>query len=642
MSKRKLAFVGAFAAALSLAVAACGGSSGGGETAATTAASTGAAAGTSPATTAGSTGAAATGGTYRVEWEASFDFTDNFDPTGEYLGEAFAIYSNLLTRTLLGYNHVAGPPGNVLVPDLATSMPKVSSDGLTYTFTLKNGVKFGPPVNREITSKDILYAFERIGTKDVVAQYYGYYSAIKGMPEFYDGKAKTISGIETPDDKTIVFHLSEPTGDFLYRVAMPATGPIPPEVGKCFTKAGDYGRDVISSGPYMIEGSDQIDISSCSAIQPMSGYQPDKLMNLVRNPNYDPATDSPTARQNLVDRFEFAINTNNDDIYNRVKAGLIDDEIATETPKVLKEYTENPDLKPLLKSNAGDRTWYITMNLTQPPFDDIHVRKAVNYVMDKQGLRLAWGGSLSGDIATHIVPDTLFNEDLKGYDPYGSPEQTGDVAKAMAEMKQSKYDTNQDGLCDASVCKNILMITGDTASRKGDIPVIEDSLGKIGITLNSRSLADAYTPIQTVAKNIAISGQPGWGKDYADAYTFFYYLFNGSTIGPTGNVNYSLVGLTPEIIQKNGLKGLTGTTTGIPSVDSDIATCEKESGDDRNKCYEDLDKKLMEQVVPWVPYLWSNAQNVIGPAVTQWGFDQFSGSIAYAHVAVDPSKQQQG
>ncbi|MDX6563130.1 MAG: hypothetical protein QOD65_2944, partial [Gaiellales bacterium] len=70
---------------------------------------------------------AAAGGTYRIEWEGSFSFTDGFDPTGEYLGEAFGIYSNLLVRTLVGYNHVAGPAGNLVVPDLATSLGTIGN-----------------------------------------------------------------------------------------------------------------------------------------------------------------------------------------------------------------------------------------------------------------------------------------------------------------------------------------------------------------------------------------------------------------------------------------------------------------------------------------------------------------------------------
>ena len=59
---------------------------------------------------------------YKVEWEASFDFTGGFDPTGEYLGAAQGIMGNLLIRTLLTYNHVVGAPGNIVVPDLATNL----------------------------------------------------------------------------------------------------------------------------------------------------------------------------------------------------------------------------------------------------------------------------------------------------------------------------------------------------------------------------------------------------------------------------------------------------------------------------------------------------------------------------------------
>src|SRR5207244_3311421 len=184
-------------------------------------------------------------------------------------------YSDMMLRTLLGYNHVAGSAGNTLVPDLAEAMPTVTDGGTTYTFKIKQGIKFGPPINRQVTSKDVAYAFERIGTPKLVAQYGFYYTVIKGMAEFSKagGLAKAgnkISGIETPDDQTIIFHLTAPTGDFNYRVGMPATAPIPAEFGKCFTGAGDYGRDVVSTGPYMIEGADQIKTSPCSAIKPMS------------------------------------------------------------------------------------------------------------------------------------------------------------------------------------------------------------------------------------------------------------------------------------------------------------------------------------------------------------------------------------
>src|SRR3954453_5122639 len=76
------------------------------------------------------------GGTYRVGWEAEFGWTDAFDPTGEYLGNAWALYSTLLVRTVMGYNHVPGAAGSKIVPDLAAGMPKVTNGGKTYTFHL--------------------------------------------------------------------------------------------------------------------------------------------------------------------------------------------------------------------------------------------------------------------------------------------------------------------------------------------------------------------------------------------------------------------------------------------------------------------------------------------------------------------------
>ncbi len=332
MRRSRPAWIAAVAAAAALA-AGCGGGESDEEAAPATPSETATQAAEPGAEPPSATGAETeAGGVYRVDWEASFNFTNGFDPTGEYLGEVWGIYSSLLIRTLVGYRHTAGAAGNELIPDLATDLGEVSPDGLTYTFTLKDGIAFGPPLSREITSADIAFAFERIGTASLVAQYSGYYQVIEGMPEFLEGTADTISGIETPDEQTVVFRLTEPTGDFLYRLAMPATGPIPEEVAGCFDQAGEYGRYVISSGPYMIEGSDALDASGCETLEPISGFDGDTSLTLVRNPDYDPATDTPEARENFVDRFEWRINTNNDDIYNRVEAGLIEDEIATETP----------------------------------------------------------------------------------------------------------------------------------------------------------------------------------------------------------------------------------------------------------------------------------------------------------------------
>jgi peptide/nickel transport system substrate-binding protein len=612
MGKRRLRLVG-LALALALVAAACGGGDdeGGG-------------------TTGQATQEPQRGGVYRTA-TTDFGYTNGFDPTGEYLGAAFATY-NALLRTLVAYRFVAGAPGNELQPDLATEVPEPTDNGLTYTFKLKPNIKFGPPVNRAITSKDVAYAFQRINAQPLAAQYgFYYFGVVKGM----DGKAKSaetkISGIETPDDQTIIFRLTKPTGDFGYRLALAATAPIPQEVAKCYLKAGDYGRFVISSGPYMIQGSDQLKIDSCGAQKPISGFDPSKKLYLVRNPNYDQSTD--TLRKNYVDGIKLDIDTNLDDIFNKVDSGALDGNFTDDPPPtVLQRYSTDPNKKNQIHANSGDRTWYITMNWITPPFNDIHVRKAVNYVMDKQALLRAWGGQIAGDIATHIMPPTVLNDQLGAdYNPYPFDEN-----KAKEEMKQSKYDTNKDGVCDASQCKNLVMINRNVSPWTQMEPVVTSSLQKIGIEVKPRELASsaAYTTIQTVKNKIPIALNAGWGKDYPDPYSFAGVLFATDAIIPTGNTNYPLVSLTPGKASELGVDIPAGTQ--IPNVTADIDNCQKVTEpSQRTTCFADLDKKLMETVVPWVPYLWNKVVYITAPSVTRYEYDQSSGEISFVNTAVN-------
>jgi peptide/nickel transport system substrate-binding protein len=578
-----------------------------------------------------SSGTPAKGGTYTVGWEQSFGFTNNFDPTGEYLGNAWGLYSNLMLRALVGYKHLPGAAGNITVGDLATTSPTPTNNGLTYTYTLRKGIKFGPPVNRAVTSKDVAYAMNRLADPKDGGQYSFYYTVISGWNAVANGTAKTVSGIETPNNSTIIFHLTKPTGDFNLRMSMPATAPIPEEVGKCFEgKPGDYGRDVVSSGPYMIQGADKVSIASCSALKPMSGYDGanGNHIILVRNPEYNQSTDP--YRKNYIDTFKFVVNSNADDIFAKVQSGAYQDEVSSPAPKTIRLYATNPALKPRMIPNVGDRTNYFTMNLTQPPFDDVHVRKAMNWIMDKSALQKAWGGPIPGSIATHIVPPVLYNNGLAEYDPYATPNEMGSVDQAAAQMKQSKYDPGKTGKCTASACKGVLMIADTRGVDTRMIPIIQEDAAKIGITFTVRSINGAYTTIQTPSKNIPFSERPSWGKDYADPYTFFAELFDSGAIIKSGNTNYSLVGLTPEIAKT---VGATGSINNVPSVDSAIAVCSSKLAQDRTNCWEGIDKRLMTTIVPWVPYLWPNNVFIIGPNVTHWNYDQFTDGPAYSSVA---------
>lgn len=572
------------------------------------------------------------GGTYRSE-AVDFAFTGGFDPTGEYTGWAWALMSNLQNRTLVTYPHVGGPEGNEIVSDLA-ELPEVSNGGKTFTFRLKDGIRFAPPVNREITSKDFVYALERLGTPSAGAQYAFYYNEIAGFKAFSEGKAKSISGVKTPDDRTLEITFTKPLGDVGQRMAMPATSPIPEEVAKCHTQPLQYGRYVVSSGPYMIEGSDKQDISSCEAQKPLSGYVPNRRLTFVRNPNYDPATDSPEVRENNVDRLEFTINTNLDDIYNRIEAGEVDESPDTAPPDVLRRFVRDEALQDRLRVEAGDRTWYLAFNLALPPFDDVNVRKAVNLVLDKEGIHRAWGGQTAGEIATKTVPNSLYagRFDNADYNPYPSENNAGDVEAAKEAMRQSRYDTDKDGVCDAPACRDIFTINRNYGEWARMQPVVEQGLQQIGLRLNIRALPSdpAYAVTRKPSRKVALAMNHGWGKDYGDPSTFAV-LHDGRNILEDGNSNVSFVGLTPEKAREIGLPYPEG---GVPSVDADIDRCNALAGDERTDCWIAFDRKLMEEIVPWVPILDASTIYILSDRVAKYEFDQFATETAYSKVAV--------
>ena len=176
-------------------------------------------------------------------------------------------------------------------------------------------------------------------------------------------------------------------------------------------------------------------------VDQLQGFDPATHSYFVRNPDYDPATDDPDVRANYVDRIEIDLNTNIQDTFAKIKAGELDGAVSSGNPPadVLQDYSTDPELQDRLKSGGDDRTWYITMNLTVPPFDDVHVRRAANLIMDKAGILTAWGGEISGEIATHIQPPALSGAKPKPSAPITAPECTITRAPSV----QPRYTTTR-------------------------------------------------------------------------------------------------------------------------------------------------------------------------------------------------------
>jgi peptide/nickel transport system substrate-binding protein len=531
--------------------------------------------------------------------------------------------------------------GSELRPDLATDLPSVSDDGLTWTISIKPGVHYAPPFDDvEITADDFIRAMEREADPAASSGGYSfYYSAIEGFDDFGAGDAKSISGMTAVDDHTLQITVTEPTGDLGWRFAMPAAAPIPPSdagpLGAAEGHTKDYGRFLVASGPYMFEGADQIDYSVPADEQkPAQGYIPGRSIVLVRNPSWDPETDD--LHHQYADRFETTIGGDVEDLFQQVNTGDLDFVVdAYPTANVLKQYSTDPDLQGLLYIHPQNAVSYTSMNLGVPPFDDVHVRKAANWAWNKAGGRQIAGGPLVGTNAGHIFPDGLLNNILQDYNPYATPDDSGDVEKAKAEMAQSKYDTNQDGVCDAPECSNILAITSTTSPAPKVAALVKETLAAIGLDLDIRALSTTtmYAKCNNLPEAVPICLSVGWIQDYPDAYTFGPPLFGGSDYGALypGCCNYDALGATPEELKDWGY-----SVTSVDSVDEKLSECSAiPVGDERTQCWADLDRMLMEEIVPWVPRTNTNATEIVSSNIANYSYSEFSGEAAFDHFATN-------
>jgi YVTN family beta-propeller protein len=549
-----------------------------------------------------------------------------------------------LLRTLVSY---AGSPydegGADLRPDLATGLPTVSADGRVWTFHIRRGLHYAPPMQqREIVAQDFVRALERdarVGGSTVYSVIEGFENAARG-----GGSPTTIAGLQTPDDHTLVVHLTQITGDMPYRFALMESAPIPPSpidptapYGVATGHDDGYGRFLVSSGPYMIEGSPALDFSSQPDQQrPASGLQPGHSLTLVPNPSWNAAGDA--LRPAYVTRMQFTMGMTNQDAASMLDGGSVDLILnGTPPPQVmpwLLAKVQADHARGQVQVHARDFQRAVEMNLAMPPFDDIHVRKAVNYVLDKRALRDAHGGAMTGSVMTHYVLDSLEGGALSGFDPYATPDAAGSIVMARHEMSLSRYDPGHVGMCTAAVCKNILAATipggqfGLFATLYGGFPhlgqMIASDLGQIGITLNVQSTPAVHDMTEDPSKRIPLDLTFGLGTTSKSASDSFTFDFTSSAVGG------SLVGATRDQLRDWGY-----TVDSVPNVDARIHEC-AQGGVRELQCWTALDVYVMEHVVPVAPYITENVIDVVPSRVAHYSYDQFSDAVALDQIALKP------
>ncbi len=580
-----------------------------------------------PSPTGSAGGAVPTGGTLTTVMTE--DFFNGLDPTQEYYSVSWAFLRCCMARTMLNYT---GKPvdegGGVPQPDLAAAEPTVSEDQLTWTFTLKDGVMFGDPLNREIVAQDFVNAINRLSDPKINTPGYPYYyTAIEG---FSDAKGKQVSGVVATNDKTLTITLTTPEPDMPFLFTMAATAPLPDELIDAHYDAVELGQFLVSSGPYQWEGmTPEFDLTGD---EPPTGMQIGESYVFVRNPSWDPSTDD--LRKAYVDRIEITVGGETQDNLDKVTVGDVDWCIdCSATASTLRDYTADPELQSRISIHPSDALSYTGLNVFQAPFDDVHVRKAVNWAYDKDAAWRLAGGPPSGEIAGHFIPPGMMSGLNADYNPYGTEGDQGDPEAAKAEMALSKYDTDGDGVCDDPSCDITALTYNDPDAIKG-LEIMDASFDPIGISLDIKTLAynALVAKCATPASHMALC-QAAWGKDFSDPYTFFFPLLDG---GENGS-NYSFMGATGDALTEAGYSGFETDDAGlaVPNITQDIVDCRAlPFGPEYDECWAALDRKVIEELASVIPRRFPNDIDVLSANVVNYSYDQFTGVGAVDQIAV--------
>jgi len=502
---------------------------------------------------------------------------DFLDPGRSYYTAGFqVIYA--MQRTLYSFKP---DDGTNPVPDLAAADPEISADKKTVTVRIRPGVKFGPPVDREVTSGDVKYAIERFFSANVGGQYPGYFSPIVGAPKEPTKGVKPISGITTPDDQTIVFKLSQPVGvSFAAALVMPITAPVPKDYAQKFDakSPSTYNTQVVATGPYMIEND---------ASGKLTGYKPGKSISLVRNPNWDGAT-TGDYRPAYLDEIFLRTNATDANVASRQVLKGSGQVLDTNPPaNILKDVVTEIKDQYVTVPSGGYR--YFPMNTTVKPFDDVNVRRAVMAGFSRDAARKARGGKFVGEIATHFLPP-----EFPGFEQAGGVEgpgveyltqanAKGDMALAAKYFKKAGY---QSGKYEGN--EEILMVGANVDPGKAQAEVARAQLEKLGIKVRLRLVPQdaVYTEwCQVPKKNVGMCAGAGWFKDFADPQSMLEPVFKGSLITETGNINYS------ELRD--------------PKIDKAMNAAALLEGEERLQAWADIDKMIVESAAA-IPFIWDN------------------------------------
>ncbi|HEY6010317.1 MAG TPA: ABC transporter substrate-binding protein [Nitrospirota bacterium] len=424
-----------------------------------------------------------------------------------------------------------------IIPDIARSWT-LSRDQVTYTFHLRSNIRFSN--GRRITAQDVKYSFERVLTPATKAPLTWVLDKIDGAQDFMAGKTAAVSGIHVVNENTLVIKLDRPFGPFLSLLAMTTAYVVPREEVERLGQ--DFGTLPIGSGPYVL-----------------SEWKHGQRLVLAAREDY----------------FEGRPKLNG--IYYRVIPEDLTAVLEFDTGRLdvllipaseYHRYTTDPAWRDLVYGRPGLNSYYLGLNCTRPPFNDIRVRQAVNMAIDRQHI-LNTVFEKRGKLAIGPVPPGLWKNKvwqrtLEGY---------------RYEPQKAKAMIREAGAEGALVRIYITME-----------PEVLDIVEVIQHYLNNAGLRAEITQLDWSALKHAVNeGEPdafwlSWWADYPDPENFLFPLFHSSSSGSGGNRTRCL----------------------DPDLDRLIETAQRTMNEqERYRLYRQAEDRIIKSA-PWV-FMWHRA-----------------------------------
>ena len=432
------------------------------------------------------------GGTLRVAFQGE---PTGLDPAIAWEVESWSI-ERLTYQTFLTYASKPGEAGTQLVPDLATEVPTaanggISAGGKVYTFHIKKGIRFAPPIGTEVTAADFKWSFQRM-MKAPLAPATFFYTGIVGAQDYIDGKASSISGFKVVDRYTVQITLAKPDASFLYAMTMPFTSVMSKawvaKVGK------EINRKPLGTGPYTI-----------------TKWTPGQEITAAKNPDF---ASQGTKGQQYVDNMDFTFAANPGTALLKLERGQVDVLGDGIPPADYLRTDQSPQWSKYVV-NAPQIMWFYTfMNVLEQPFDNVKVRQAVNYAIDTEKIQKLLAGQAASldQIYPKGMPGHQDGKQYYSYDPAKAKQLLADAGFPNG-FKTTFYADNVDPMPKLAQS-------------------VQSDLAAVGITASLKIMDRAtYWNFISLKKSHAAIGFSDWYMDFPDPSDWIGPLFTNPIDG---------------------------------------------------------------------------------------------------------------